>query len=170
RQLRRRIGLSCLPQVSAIAKMTAKTINIVATSHNDLNLVSIDSSNSRPSTPMGMDPMMISQPIRTSGSECGTLPTSARHHWAMIRVISAQKYSSTASSVPIWVMAVNTAYGTSAPGKKHPTTRKCAEDEMGKNSVRPCTKPRMTASIQFTWTTLRHSSEYLLKLRHFDSS
>src|SRR5699024_12849877 len=120
--------------------------------------------------PQGMEPRMISQLNRTSCSDCCTLPTSVRHHWAMIRVISAQKYSSTAISVIIWVMAVNPAPGSAAPGKNSPTTRKCAEDEMGKNSVRPCTKPRMTASIQFTWTTLRHSSEYLLKLRHFDSS
>src|SRR5690625_270554 len=72
---------------------------------------------------------------------------------------------STASSVPIWVMAVKAAPGSAAPGKNSPTMRRCAEEEIGRNSVRPWTRPRIIASIQFTWSTLRHSGIYFLKLR-----
>lgn len=114
---------------------------------------------------MGMEPMMISHPIRTSGSECGTLPTMALHHWLIIRVMSRQKYNNTANSVPICVMAVKAAPGSAAPGKNSPTTRKWAEDEIGKNSVSPWTMPRMIASIQFTWSTLRHSRAGFVKLQ-----
>src|SRR5215211_6584264 len=55
----------------------------------------------------------------------------------------------TASSVPIWVIAVNAAPGSPQPNAS-PTMRRCALDEIGRNSVRPCTRPRTTASIQPT--------------------
>lgn len=35
--------------------------------------------------------MITSQPMRTSGSECGTFPASALNHFPMIRVMSFQK-------------------------------------------------------------------------------
>src|ERR671933_42729 len=44
-------------------------------------------------------------------------------------------------------MAVNAAPGSPQP-RASPTTRRCALEEMGRNSVRPCTSPRTTASIQ----------------------
>jgi hypothetical protein len=43
----------------------------------------------------------------------------------------------TAASVPSCVMAVKVAPGSVADGRNSPTMRKCALDEIGKNSVRP---------------------------------
>jgi hypothetical protein len=42
----------------------------------------------------------------------------------------------TAISVPICVMAVNAAPGSPEPISS-PTIRRCADDEIGRNSVRP---------------------------------
>src|SRR5689334_796116 len=48
---------------------------------------------------------------------------------------------STAASVPSWQTAVNAAPGSSQP-RKAGTMRRCALDEIGRNSVSPCTIPR----------------------------
>src|SRR5690606_16958258 len=73
----------------------------------------------------------------------------------MTRTIVPQKYTSTAASVPIWVIAVNVAPGSVADGRNSPMMRRCALDEIGRNSVRPWTSPRMIASIRcmrvFRW-------------------
>ena len=45
------------------------------------------------------------------------------------------------------------APGSAAFGRKEPTIRRGALDEIGRNSVSPCTRPSRAASIQFT---LRH--------------
>ena len=49
--------------------------------------------------------------------------------------------------MPIWVIAVNAAPGSSQP-KAAPTIRRCALEEIGRNSVSPWTTPRTTASNQ----------------------
>ena len=64
----------------------------------------------------------------------------------IIETISFRKKIRTASSVPICVIAVKAAPGSLALGKNSPTILKCALEEIGKNSVRPWTKPRNTAS------------------------
>ena len=89
---------------------------------------------------------MMSQPMRASGSLRGARPTSERNHWPMMRTMSRQKNTTTAASVPICVMAVNAAPGSSAAGRNMPRMRRCALDEIGRNSVSPCAIPRMMAS------------------------
>ena len=65
--------------------------------------VSIASLNSSPSTAMGSVPMMISQPMRASGSWRLCACVSEAHQARKMRTMSCRKYSSTAASVPIWV-------------------------------------------------------------------
>src|SRR5690606_6460824 len=45
-------------------------------------------------------------------------------------------------------MAVNAAPGSTPEGRKGPRMRRCALDEIGRNSVRPCTRPSSAASSQ----------------------
>ena len=66
-------------------------MSMVAVIHSDRNSVSIQSSSSRPRTAIGIEPTMISQPMRASGSECGIRPVTAAHHRPMMRVMSRQK-------------------------------------------------------------------------------
>ena len=54
---------------------------------------------------------------------------------------------STADSVPSWVTAVNAAPGSSQPASAE-KTRRWALEEIGRNSVSPCSNPRTTASNQ----------------------
>src|SRR5919112_3779126 len=61
---------------------------------------------------------------------------------------------STAASVPSCVTAVNAAPG-SLPKNTPETIRRCADDEIGRNSVRPWTRPRTTTSSQVTRRTSR---------------
>ena len=70
--------------------------------------------NSSPRTTIGMLPTMISQPIRASGSPFRR-PASEPSQATMIRAMSWRKYRRTAASVPIWVIAVNAAPGSSQP-------------------------------------------------------
>ena len=62
--------------------------------------------------------MMISQPIRASGSLRSAGSRSARSQVPMIRPIFLRKYRRTAHSVPIWVIAVNAAPGSSQPNSR----------------------------------------------------
>ncbi len=94
--------------------------------------------------PMGMVPMMTSQPMRTSGSPFGLPPRSERDQAERTLPMRFRKNTTTASSVPSCVMAVNVAPGS--PPMKSPAMRRCALEEMGRNSVRPWTRPRMIAS------------------------
>ena len=57
----------------------------------------------------------------------------------------AAEVDSTAVSVPSWVTAVNAAPGSGQPARTA-TTRRCADEEMGRNSVSPCTVPRTRAA------------------------
>ena len=74
---------------------------------------------------------------------------SERSHVVAIAQISCRKKISTAASVPSWVTAVNAAPGSSQPSSAG-TIRWCALDEIGRNSVSPCTIPRTMASIRLT--------------------
>ena len=64
-----------------------------------------------------------------------------------MRPMSRAKYSSTAASVPNWVTAVKDA-PASVPKKISDTMRRCPDEEIGRNSVRPCTAPRTIACSQ----------------------
>ena len=66
-----------------------------------------------------------------------------------IAQISCRKKISTAASVPSWVTAVNAAPGSSQPSSAG-TIRWCALEEIGRNSVSPCTIPKTMASIRLT--------------------
>ena len=54
----------CRPQYSAKASTKAKTISTVATSHRLRAAVRIWSLNTKPKTPIGIEPTMTYQPIR----------------------------------------------------------------------------------------------------------
>jgi hypothetical protein len=64
----------------------------------------------------------------------------------MIRAISFLKKIRTASSVPICIIAVNFAPGSSDIPENSPKIRMCALDEIGRNSVRPWIIPKKIAS------------------------
>ena len=51
--------------------------------------------------------------------------------------MSRAKYTSTATSVPSWVTAVNDAPASSAKNTREAIAR-CPEDDTGRNSVSPC--------------------------------
>ena len=55
--------------------------------------------------------------------------------------------------VPSWITAVNAAPGSSQP-KKAGTIRRWPLEEIGRNSVSPCTIPRTIASIALTGVRL----------------
>ncbi len=83
-----------------------------------------------------------------------------RSHTPVIRRMSRQKKISTASMVPSWMTAVNAAPGSCQPAS-FGTMSRCAELEIGRNSVSPWTMPRMTASKTFTVGQLRASDTIL---------
>ena len=60
---------------------------------------------------------------------------------------SLRKYSRTASRVPSWITAEKAAPGSSQPSNSG-TIRKWAVLLIGKNSVSPCTSPKIEASNQ----------------------
>ena len=141
---------SCLPTWSATARKMPKSTSMVAVIQRDRNWVSMKSCSSRPRMPIGSEPRMMNQPIRASGSLRSIRPVSESAQCLMMRTMSRQKKMITAVSVPSCVMAVNAAPGSPPPGRNSPTMRRCAEEDTGRNSVRPCTRPRIIASIQFT--------------------
>ena len=105
------------PRRSATASTIATPASIATVIHRLRSVESIASWNSSPSTTMGTEPTMTSQPIRASGSPLATFPVSEPIHCVMIRQMSRRKYTSTAVSVPSCVTAVNAAPG-SRPSKK----------------------------------------------------
>ena len=122
-----------------------KPASMATVSHRLRNTVSIESWNSSPSTTIGTEPMITSQPIRASGLSRGTVPRSEPTQLRMISQMSRRKYRITAASVPSWVIAVN-ADPTSSPPKNCPTIDWWALEEIGRNSVSPCTTPSTRAS------------------------
>ena len=89
--------------------------------------------------------MMMYQPMRASILERRSRLTRLRAQVRTMRTMSRQKKTITASSVPIWVTAVKAAPGSCQPSSCE-STRMCALEEIGRNSVKPCTTPRKTAS------------------------
>jgi hypothetical protein len=55
------------------------------------------------------------------------------------------KHQITTGARNLWLIAVNAAPGSSQPASE-PTIRRWALEEIGRNSVSPCTRPRTTAS------------------------
>src|SRR3954449_2413807 len=98
--------------------------------------------------PIGIVAAMMYQPIRARGSERSDGSRNARRNVVRICHRSLRKNSRTAASVPSCVTAVNAAPGSSQP-KMDAAMRWWALEEMGKNSVRPCTRPRTIASKAF---------------------
>jgi len=133
------------PTPSAMPSRMPKTMSVTATIQSERKVVSIAFWNARPRTTIGTLPRMTSQPIRASGSLRGTLPDSDWTQRETIRAMSRQKYSSTAASVPSWMIAVKRAPGSPPVPSSSPTMRMCALEEMGRNSVSPWTRPRMRA-------------------------
>ena len=68
---------------------------------------------------------------------------------------------STASSVPIWMTAVNAAPGSPQPNSSG-KIRRCAELEIGRNSVSPWSRPRKTALRKSSTCAPGHSSGSLV--------
>ncbi len=62
--------------------------------------------------------------------------------------------------MPSCVTAVNDA-PASLPKNISDTIRKCPEDEMGRNSVKPCTRPRITAWSQVIASPITHRSRLI---------
>ena len=65
--------------------------SIATVSHRLRKIVSIESWNSSPSTTMGTEPMITSQPIRASGLSRGTRPVSDPTQLRMISQMSRRK-------------------------------------------------------------------------------
>jgi hypothetical protein len=92
--------------------MMPKTTSIVATIQRERSVVSISSWKRMPSTTIGTEPTMMSHPMRASGSLRGTLPVNDPNQCETMRTMSRQKKTTTAVSVPSWVIAVNAAPGS----------------------------------------------------------
>ncbi len=92
--------------------MMPKTTSMVATIQSERNVVSISSWKRMPSTTIGIEPTMMSQPMRASGSLRGTRPKSDPNQCDTMRTMSRQKNTTTAVSVPSCVIAVNAAPGS----------------------------------------------------------
>ena len=60
-----------------------------------------------------------------------------------MRAMSRAKYTSTATSVPSWVTAVNDAPASSAKNTRDAIAR-CPDEETGRNSVSPCRTDKTT--------------------------
>jgi hypothetical protein len=107
-------------------------------------VVSIGPWKARPKTEIGIVPTMMYQPMRASSEDRRLGSRRDRSHVIATRQRSWRKYTRTASIVPNCVTAVNAAPGSSQPMRAG-TMRRCPDDEMGRNSVSPCTRPRTMA-------------------------
>ena len=129
--------------------MMPKIIKTVAMSQSDRNFVVMASWPRYPRTAIGKLPIIINQPIRASvaSSMCRSfLKITFRNQAEMIRAISFLKKIRTAISVPICIIAVNFAPGSSDIPENSPKMRTWALDEIGRNSVRPWMIPKKIAS------------------------
>ena len=124
--------------------------------HRLRSVVSMACWNSTPAMRIGMVAMMMYQPRRASllcapkreALSFPSLPARHRHQDFRMFQMSRRKYSSTANSVPIWMMAVNAAPG-SPPSMRSPTMRTWALEDTGRYSVSACTSPRNMAWKKF---------------------
>ncbi len=71
--------------------MIPKPASIATVSHRLRKMVSIESWNSSPSTTIGTEPMITSQPIRASGLSRGTRPVRDPTQLRMISQMSRRK-------------------------------------------------------------------------------
>ncbi len=76
---------------SAKKSTTAMPASIATVTHRLRKVVVMASSKNRPSTTMGSEPMITSQPMRASGSLRSTRPVSDPIHAVMMRTMSCQK-------------------------------------------------------------------------------
>ncbi len=79
---------------------------------------------------------MMNQPSLASRLFCLKGSLSSCVQLKAIRQRSRRKYRSTAAIVPSWMTALNPAPGSSHPNRAG-RMRRCALDDMGRNSVRP---------------------------------
>ena len=150
------IVFTCGALSSTIHRMMPNTSSMAAVIHRLRSVFSMASWNSRPAKTIGSVAMMMYQPRRASllpsprrcFQSLPFLPVRQMHQFLRMFQMSWRKYSSTASSVPIWMIAVNAAPG-SLPNMRSPTMRTCALDETGRYSVNACTNPRNIAWKKF---------------------
>ena len=90
-QVRDSIGRTFLAKWSTTPITMPKPASIATVIHRLRSAWSIASWNRRPSTTIGIEPMITSQPIRASGSSRGSFPTRARHQCLMIFQMSLRK-------------------------------------------------------------------------------
>ena len=108
---------------------------VAAMSNGALKFASAHLSSSLPTTAAGMAEITSPQNRRRSTSV--PRPNSPAE---ISRIQSFQKIASTAASVPQWSATSNASPGSSHPNSQGTNVR-CALEEMGKNSARPCTTP-----------------------------
>ena len=148
--------LTCLERASTTHSSTPNNASTVTVIHRLRSDPSIACLNSRPVIRIGIVPRMMNQPICVSGlcapirllKSLPSLPNREPNHAPRMRMMSCRKYKITASSVPIWMIAVNAAPG-SDPSIKSPIMRICALEETGRYSVNACTRPRKIAWKKF---------------------
>jgi hypothetical protein len=120
------------------------TISVVPMIQRLRKSSSMTSLSRMPRITIGSEPRMMNQPIRASRWPRYSGFTSDLAHTDPIRQMSLRKKMSTASSVPIWMTAVNAAPGSPQPNISG-RIRRCALLEIGRNSVSPWIVPRTTA-------------------------
>ncbi len=138
-----------LPRLSAQAKITPNTISMMAVSSRVRNVVSIKSRSSSPSAQIGMVPKITSQATLASTLSASrpqarqAAPPGQQHpHYIAAKVNQHRQLGAQLGNG-----------GEGRPGSPPPATAapgcaKCALEEMGRNSVRPCTSPNTRASTQ----------------------
>src|SRR3990172_545287 len=132
------------PSCSLTSSRPAVPIRIAATMTGLPCSPSKKSLNSRPTITAGTVATAISQPNRASTVPKGlpfiTPLTTSR----VMCHTSFQKYKITAASVPSCSSTSNTkrAFSSNVHPNSHGIRMRCAVDETGMNSVRPCTMPR----------------------------
>ena len=116
--------------------MMPNTISVVPTMYRLRAAVSIWSRKMNPKMTIGMVPITRYQPMRALRSLRSEGVVHERTHVVAMRSRSRQKYRTTASIVPSWMMAVKRAPGSFHP-KKAGASSRWPELEMGRNSVSP---------------------------------
>ena len=151
-----RWGRSWAPIRSAAKKHSAPAASAIADTGTVRMCSSICALNSSPAMTAGIVPMTSSQIMRASSSirDPRSEIRNASGSAAIILMISARKYTTTASRVPMWHATSNDSPNLSPSKPKNARARiRCAVLETGRNSVRPWTMPRSAA-----WITKRERS------------
>ena len=148
--------LICRERASTIHSSRPNRNSTVTVIHRLRSDVSMMFCSVKPRMMIGIEPMMTFHPsvaylsprpmrARQSGP---FLPNRHPNQCDRMLMMSRRKYRITASSVPIWMMAVNAAPG-SAPSIRSPMMRICALDDTGRYSGSACTIPRIIAWKKF---------------------